>query len=289
MPTRGKTWSKLPTAPCGHCTAPVRIEPHRRPAFERGEPVYCNREHRMAAIGRQVTVTCALPECGIEFQKHAADVDRGGFRFFCSREHANKGAPKPRKGGEVPCDACGTPVYLRPSDLAEHEAGAKHYCDMGCKAAAMRGERVERDEQTCIVCGTVWRRTLDQMYQDVKTCKRACTSKARRRKPGERYVDPSGYAWITTPDGRNMFEHSYVMELHIGRRLLPGETVHHKKGGFKGRSNNDISNLELWTGNHPKGHRVEDVVLYCREMLALYGTPDERARYAEHLPEELAA
>lgn len=281
--THGKTRSKLPTAPCGHCKAPVRIEKHRRPAFERGDPVYCNREHRMAAVGRQVTVTCSLPGCGIEFQKHAADAERSTTgRFFCTREHAEKGGPKPRRGGEVPCDACGTPVYLRPSDLAEHEAGAKHYCDMDCKAAGMRGERVERDEQTCIVCGTAWRRTLDQMYQDVKTCKRECTSKARRRQLGERYIDPDGYAWITTPDGRNMPEHIYVMEQEFGGPLPKGSTVHHKTGGFKGRSNNALSNLELWTGNHPKGHRVEDVTDYCLDHLRTYRvalTPEQRAGF----------
>jgi hypothetical protein len=77
-------------------------------------------------------------------------------------------------------------------------------------------------------------------------------------------------------------EHRLVMERVIGRPLLPTETVHHLKGGFKGRSNNQPENLELWTGRHPAGHRVEDVVAYCREMLAVYGDDTERALHAEH-------
>ncbi|TMR97296.1 hypothetical protein [Nonomuraea basaltis] len=72
------------------------------------------------------------------------------------------------------------------------------------------------------------------------------------------------------------------MEQHLGRELLPTETVHHKTGGKTGRSNNDLSNLELWSGRHPRGHRVEDIVTYCREMLAEYGTDDERERYADY-------
>lgn len=77
-----------------------------------------------------------------------------------------------------------------------------------------------------------------------------------------------------------VFEHRLVMGNHLGRPLVPHEEVHHLKGGFEGRSNNALSNLELWTVKHPKGHRVEDVMEYAREMLALYGTEEERAAYA---------
>jgi hypothetical protein len=58
------------------------------------------------------------------------------------------------------------------------------------------------------------------------------------------------------------------MERHLGRELLPKETVHHKD---LNKLNNELSNLELWTGSHPAGQRVSDVVAWCKEMLALYG------------------
>lgn len=56
------------------------------------------------------------------------------------------------------------------------------------------------------------------------------------------------YKKVRTTDGREMDEHRYKMELHVGRRLTRFEVVHHKDGDI---NNNDISNLQLMTlGEH---------------------------------------
>lgn len=71
-----------------------------------------------------------------------------------------------------------------------------------------------------------------------------------------RSVDPSGYVYAKV-DGRWMGEHRHVMEAVLGRRLRPGENVHHMNGI---RGDNRPENLELWHRPQTPGQRVQDIV-----------------------------
>ena len=71
---------------------------------------------------------------------------------------------------------------------------------------------------------------------------------------GDGWVDPrSGYRMICV-NGKHIREHRHVMELKLGRKLNPGETVHHINHD---RADNRPENLEVMTtGQHTTLHHT---------------------------------
>lgn len=134
------------------------------------------------------------------------------------------------------------------------------------------------------------RLTPDQRRQDVRTCSTRCTAANRRRKPGERYIDPKGYAIITTSDGRTTGEHRYIVELLLGRPLFRTENVHHLNGHrADNRTDGQLvlmngklrsGNLELWSSAQPAGQEVGPKLEWAVEMAE---------EYADFVPDDLLA
>jgi len=57
------------------------------------------------------------------------------------------------------------------------------------------------------------------------------------------------------------------MEEKLGRFLTDKETVHHKYGI---KDDNNPDHLELWSGSHPAGCRVNDLVEFSTATLKKY-------------------
>lgn len=85
-----------------------------------------------------------------------------------------------------------------------------------------------------------------------------------------KYIDKNGYVNIYYPEHPNskgsgyVLEHRLVMSNHLKRELIKGENIHHKDGD---RSNNNVSNLELWDSTQPSGQRVKDKIKWAINFL----------------------
>jgi hypothetical protein len=285
----------LPRVTCAldGCDEIIPITSSRRGAYEAGRPIYHSREHRKEGASTKAWYECADDGCSVKIERYRCEVERQATGLVWCSDHKVRGGMKPRKGTSQPCACdCGQEVYLKPGLAAESaETGRLRFVDEKHKAAAQTGvPLVERITRECEHCGDRFESTPTRRSHGQRFCSPPCRNLAKRRKPGDRVLDArTGYVtlYLEHPDGPDepcirILEHRHVMERHIGRPLHPWETVHHMTGGFKGRSNNDVSNLELWSGRHPKGHRVEDVNEFCRRHLALYGDEREQVVYAEH-------
>ena len=91
------------------------------------------------------------------------------------------------------------------------------------------------------------------------------------------YSNHSGYmeSQRTNPETKkkeHRLQHRVVMENHVGRKLVKGENVHHLNGN---RSDNRISNLEIWNTSQPPGQRIADKLKWAQEIISLYGGEHE--------------
>ena len=97
-------------------------------------------------------------------------------------------------------------------------------------------------------------------YDKQRFCSLACVGNAQRTG----WIDAHGYH-CTTRKCKTVSIHKEVMEKHLGRKLLLGETIHHKNGK---RADNRIENLELWSHRHGKGQRTIDRMIDAVSLLS---------------------
>ena len=191
-------------------------------------------------------------------------------RFFCSPQCRNKVGSKPRTGSYKPCEWCGTDFYVIKS-----ESATARFCSRECRDL---GNRVGTEFRKCKGCGKkfVFNLKMDR-FNTGAYCTRDCYLDHRYQQSiGRTKTRSDGYVAVRMPDhpfadaNGWVMQHRIVMEEKLGRLLLPTENVHHKNGQ---RDDNRISNLELWVTSQPSGQRIQDVIEWATEQLALYA-PD---------------
>lgn len=136
----------------------------------------------------------------------------------------------------------------------------------------------------CIRCSNMMISTVSRLKTAIKRNKytglcRQCMSSVRHKVSLDKpRIQPNGYAIIQKSliplEHHWLFDwsspvmtHRYNMAVKLNRPLTSDEIVHHIDGD---KSNNDLSNLELWNDSHPSGQRIEDKIKWANEIIELY-------------------
>lgn len=152
---------------------------------------------------------------------------------------------QPNRVPNKTCVRCGKGFYAAPSQQNK----SKH-CSRACLSLTIKDMRPEGNRR-CRHCHKKFR-TNPAYIARRKSAGIYCSNKcfyAHKAIPRKGKRDSLGY--ITMRGTKNIRQHRWVMEQHLGRKLSTNEHVHHINGK---KTDNRIENLEVMTAS--KHHRL---------------------------------
>lgn len=170
--------------------------------------------------------------------------------YSCAKKLRESKAPR------IPCSQC----HRNTIKLVSKKLGICKKCHRNNLDASVPGYKEKRIAKS---------RVANRKYRGIEQ------SLPIRKYDGDGYLNKQGYRVLTkrghpqaNKSSGSIYEHIYAMINYLGRPLKKSETVHHKNGI---RDDNRIENLELWHKSHPSGQRLQDKIIWAKELLLDYG------------------
>lgn len=174
-------------------------------------------------------------KCGKKFERWAKP-SKTNAQKYCSRKCYEDGR---WKSFESTCPIC-KKIFITNS-RNKH----KKYCSNNCKHKA----KIRDIVKVCPVCNKEF---LSKKYNKKTYCSPKCWYD---HYDGNKKINrTTGYTKIFIKGFGNVWEHRYIMEQKLGRKLKPWEQVHHIN---KNKSDNSLKNLIIV---EPKEHNIYTIM-----------------------------